>query len=566
VDEASLSRKEQFLARLRIFAELSGEELADLALIAREYTFEEGAVIAYQRDLAEAMIIVYEGRLYASHVDEQGLVRDSYAYETGEYFEDVWLFKPGTHWGTVKGSGDGHLLMIGHDDFVHFLHRHPEAIGFLVLSDEAAQVAEGTLVAEETRRFKGLGLVADEIVEYFERRSGYLLIFRVAWPILVYLFWVALVNLVMEPGSTLAIVASVIPGLALLIFLAIQILDWSNDYFVVTNKHLIHREFDLRRMRTRVVKVPIDQVQSVEILKPSLLATILNTGSARITTASQFGVLVFDFIDHPREVKNIINTLRQQVKAVDAGRELATMRSAIEEYFQAAPAYTEIERPAEADAGEPVQRRNLWDIIRRAVSSRVVEGDTVTYRKHFFVLFRKLIILGLVDLALFAGLVLVTDLTLAVILLGLWIIGLGWLIWRFEDWRNDTFRVDSQYVLDIDRRPFGFGESRKQAELGNVQNVNSVRPGLLPTLFNYGNVIIETAGATADITFENVVNPNHIQSDIFERRDAFRRQQHIRDGVRRRREYAVLLDVYQQAQEQGRIPGRTPGSRPEEQA
>jgi signal-transduction protein with cAMP-binding, CBS, and nucleotidyltransferase domain len=107
VDEASLSRKEQFLARLRIFAELSGEELADLALIAREYTFEEGAVIAYQRDLAEAMIIVYEGRLYASHVDEQGLVRDSYAYETGEYFEDVWLFKPGTHWGTVKGSAMG---------------------------------------------------------------------------------------------------------------------------------------------------------------------------------------------------------------------------------------------------------------------------------------------------------------------------------------------------------------------------------------------------------------------------------------------------------------------------
>jgi hypothetical protein len=118
--------------------------------------------------------------------------------------------------------------------------------------------------------------------------------------------------------------------------------------------------------------------------------------------------------------------------------------------------------------------------------------------------------------------------------------------------------VTDRYVIDIDRKPFGFGESRKQAELGNVQNVNADRPGLIPTIFNFGNVIIETAGATADITFESVPSPSVIQSDIFKRRDAEQQKKQFADGERRRKEYAVLLDVYKQAEEQGRLPRRTP--------
>jgi uncharacterized membrane protein YdbT with pleckstrin-like domain len=147
---------------------------------------------------------------------------------------------------------------------------------------------------------------------------------------------------------------------------------------------------------------------------------------------------------------------------------------------------------------------------------------------------------------------------MGIIFVVLFLLDLGWIIWQIEDWRNDTFQLTDRYVIDIDRRPFGFGESRKQAELANVQNVNADRPGLIPTLFNYGNVIIETAGATADITFENVPNPSVIQSDVFRRRDAQQQVQRTAEGERRRKEYAVLLDVYKQAEEQGRLPRRTP--------
>ena len=91
-----------------------------------------------------------------------------------------------------------------------------------------------------------------------------------------------------------------------------------------------------------------------------------------------------------------------------------------------------------------------------------------------------------------------------------------------------------------------------------MQNVSATRPSFLATLFNYGNVKIETAGAAANIIFENVHNPNKIQNEIFGRRDAFQRLQANNARKQQRREYGLLLDVYKQALEQDRIPQRTP--------
>jgi uncharacterized membrane protein YdbT with pleckstrin-like domain len=133
-----------------------------------------------------------------------------------------------------------------------------------------------------------------------------------------------------------------------------------------------------------------------------------------------------------------------------------------------------------------------------------------------------------------------------------------WFIWNLENWRNDTFQVSDKYVVDIDRKPFGFSESRKQASIANIQNVNAARPGLLPTIFNYGFVYIETAGVDTDITFEYVPHPSQIQADIFQRLEAHEQSQRKQLGADRREEYTVLLDVWKQAMEQDRVPRRTP--------
>ena len=574
-----MTSKLDFLAQLPLFKALTEPELVALARISQEYEFEEGAVIAYQRDVADSLYIVRNGRLFARSVDGRGIVRETHVYSAHDYFDAQWLFAEDAHPATIRATEPGSLIIIKGSDFLGFLDRNRRVLGRLQPEfDTEGQVASGLpakawemaqkVRVKADRRSASVSLLPNELVEYSSRRSIWFLLIRTFGPLMsmIFLPLVAYFLLVNISASAATIVAGLI-GAAALFFLLFRALDWSNDYFVITNKHLIHREFDLRTFRTTINKIPMEQVQSVEIDKPTLVANIFNIGTARITTASAKGILYFDNIDQPIEVKETLNRLSKQVRALDAGREQATMRRSLENYFQVQPAYAPVENGDGDGGGETAVAKpseSLGTRVWKRYTWRLEEDGVITYRKHFFILFREIAWPATAFIILFIaqmGLIRVFQFTwsqIGIIFLILGILNFGWLIWEIEDWRNDTFQLTERHVIDIDRKPFGFGESRKQADLANVQNVNADRPGLIPTIFNYGDVIIETAGATADITFEDVPNPSVIQSDIFQRRDAQQRIKRAGEGERRRKEYAVLLDVYKQAEEQGRLPRRTP--------
>ena len=567
----SPEEKADFLGRLEIFSELEEDELLDLALIAHEYEFDEGATIAYQRDIAEEFIAVAEGRLFASQVDGQGVVRDSHSYFPEEYLSDAWLFTPQAHPATVQGAEPGRLLTIRRDDFLELLHEYEYLVDYLELSDEALDVAEQMQFGREDATATDLSLTPEEQVLYWERRSGWRLFLEIIVPLVLFLGWMVFLMVYASLPSTWAALLILLPGLLVLSIIIWRTLDWANDYFVITSKHLIHHEYSLRGFQVVVVKVPVDQVQSVEIEKPSLGATILGVGTAAITTAAAAGSIRFDWINDPQEVADIIHQLRAQAREVDAGQTQAALRAALEEHYQSDPAYRKIEPPEEElaeydgyeeyiDFEDTVQAglRGMRWRLGRIFGTRLVDGDVITYRKHPFTLFARTWWQWLLLVVFFAIATWIQDAFVGAALGVLSFILVLWLIWRYLDWRNDLFQLTNRYVFDIDRLPLGFGESRKQAELGNIQNVNAERPGLLPTVFNFGNVAIETAGASADIVFEKVSNPSRVQSEIFQRRDAFLSMRRTTDRVQRRKEFAVMLDVYQQALEAGRIPRRMP--------
>lgn len=579
-----MTNKPEFLGSLSIFANLNEAELTALSRISHEYSFLKGATIAFQGDVADSMYIVRSGRLYAKVIDNRGAVRESpftRGYKSGEWFGESWLFTPGAYPATVKAMEDGRLIIIKSQDFLTFLTQNRAALDKLEpeldeenqpiqgLSVEAWAEAQKMAIKERKRRASDLTLLPDELVEYFSRRSRWYLFLRVFWPVFFILFLPLLfVLLPAEPfylniARYAALIIGEIVAVGLLLF---RYIDWRNDYFVITNQHLTHHEFELRSFVTRLVMVPIEQVQSVTIDKPTLISNLFNIGTARVTTASQAGTVLFDNIDDPRQVKLTLNRLIGRVQALDAGITQTAMRRSLAGHFQLPPAYEPVQDEEEAAAAPPPaakQRRSPnW---RSRLGWRVEENDVVTYRKHIFVLIKRLLPPGALMLLIFAlsigilvtfGLQWLPWVALIATIVGL--VVLGWLVWRFEDWRNDTFQVTNRFVMDIDRKPFGFGESRKQAALSNIQNVSAERPGFLPTLFDYGYVLIETAGATADIRFESVPHPSHIQADIFKRLDEYRRQQRVREGAARRQEYAVLVDVYRQIMEQSPIPPRTP--------
>ncbi|MCB8923116.1 MAG: cyclic nucleotide-binding domain-containing protein [Ardenticatenaceae bacterium] len=570
-----------FLAQLPIFQTLTYEEIEALAGISQEYAFENDAIIAYQRDVADSLYILRSGRLFAKTVDEQGITRGSRSYLPGDYFGERWLFAPDAQPATVLGKGNGRVLIIKGSDFLQFLDENKQVLPNLEpvydqsdnilsgLSEEAWQEVQ-KIRAKGDRKSSAISLLPDELVEYQSRRSRYNLLLRLLLPgsLIVLALMLIYVFLPTMPTGGMGLLVS-FGGSALILFvlllwLGFNYLDWRNDYFVITNKHLVHREFNLRTFRTDVVKISIDKVQSVEIDKPNLLTNLFNIGTARITTAAQAGTVYFDNIDDPTLVRDTLNRLSERVKALDAGREQAVMRESVEKHFQAKRPLQVIE-DEDVETSAPVkQGESFSQRLRRRYKWRVEENGVITYRKHLFVLLRNIAwplgLLLFISLGLFA----VTK-AFMIPINQFWPIALllitgdlAWLVWNVEDWRNDTFQLTDRLVIDIDRRPFGFGESRKQAALSNIQNVNASRPGLLQTIFNFGMVSIETAGAESDITFEDIPQPSVIQSDIFKRLDEFQQKQRVKEGAQRRKEYAVLLDVYKQAMEQGRIPRRTP--------
>lgn len=566
-----------FLDQLPIFKNLTEEQLDELADICQEYEFDEGAVIAYQRDVADSLYIVQNGRLYAQTLDKQGVVRGSKQYFPGDHFKEHWLFAPDTHDATVTAASDGQMVVINGQDFLKFLIANPKVLPNLAPEDDDDDSGGGLSHAgwEEAKKVEGrsdrkssaVNLLPDELVEYQARRSRWYLLIKLFWPLLGLLLLPSILFIILTSWGALSNVFTlIIVGFTAFIFLVIvlfRFVDWLNDYFVITNKHLIHHEFDLRGFRITINKIPVKQVQSVEILKPSLLANLFKIGSAKVTTAAQKGIITFDNIDDPRLVQEALNRLTSRVRALDEGEAQSVMRQSLENHFEIPPPLRDYDDEAEEKTQTPTKVTG-WQRIRNRFAWRVVEGNTITYRKHFFTLIAgvwlpTLIALGIVGVGYL--LMLYTDIS-GPILIAIFgfadLFILGWFIWNFENWRNDTFQVSDRFVIDIDRQPFGFSESRKQAPIANVQNVNADRPGLLPTIFNYGEVYIETAGVDADITFEYVPHPSLIQADIFQKLEAFEQTQRKQRGADRREEYTVLLDVWRQALEQDRIPRRTP--------
>ena len=573
-----------FLAKLPIFDRLTDEEVGLIAGISREHSFESGSIIAYQRDVADSLYLVKSGRLYAQQLGKSGAVLKTETYEAGDYFKDTWLFEQASHPHTIHGTENGRLLIITQKDFLHFLKDNPDALNGLNpsydndepgagLSADAWEMAIRTSIKAD-KTSKSVELMPDELVEFYTRRSRWYLAVKMILPLIGMFFALSFGAILLSSAffegkvafvnGALPAFVFVIPAIAAIFF----ILDWRNDYFVITNKHLSHHEFELTKLRSRVNKIPIDKIQSISTIKPSFFANLFNYGTARITTSSQTGNVYFDNIDHPERVTATLERLQRQSKDLTAGLIQAAMRNSLESHFQIESSYQEVEGQTAVSAPQKSESatKNFSQNIRRRYGTHLVEEGTITYRKNFFAFMHTIIWPALVNigiLLILAGLIRFYGAETFILwassgLLFIMLFTTGWLIWQVEDWRNDAFQLTPLYVIDIDRKPFGVSESRKQAGLGNVQNVTANKPTFWATVWNYGDVHIETAGAVADIVFEQVAHPNRVQSEIFQRLEQYKQREKVNEGTQRRQEYAVLMDVYKQATEQNRIPQRTP--------
>lgn len=86
---------------------------------------------------------------------------------------------------------------------------------------------------------------------------------------------------------------------------------------------------------------------------------------------------------------------------------------------------------------------------------------------------------------------------------------------QFTDYYLDIDIVTNDRIIDIEQTSL-FGRSVSELDLSRIQDVHSEVKGIIPTLFGYGTVKIQTAGEDKNFVFKQVSNPHVVRQRILE--------------------------------------------------
>ena len=86
---------------------------------------------------------------------------------------------------------------------------------------------------------------------------------------------------------------------------------------------------------------------------------------------------------------------------------------------------------------------------------------------------------------------------------------------EWYNWFNDVYILTSERIIDIEQKSF-FHRVVSETTWDKVQDVTYEIIGILPTLFDYGRIQIQTAGAKDVICMDQVAHPKEWQAKIME--------------------------------------------------
>jgi hypothetical protein len=416
------------------------------------------------------------------------------------------------------------LLVLSRQNFEKLYKQKPALKLNLEVAIRSRQLARSLL-------FKWLR--PDEVVYFLARKHPVILYQSLGLPILAFVVPLGLFYgwFAIAPFFIVGFAAwlSLIAVIGWIIWLVV---DWGNDYYIVTNQRVVWLEkvvgiYDSRQ------ESPLSTVLSVGI-EANPLGRALDFGDVIIRTF--VGKIPFSHVTHPHQAARMIEEYWQRTREAAVGLEKEAMKDAIRKRL----GIPIPPKPKTETASPPPPAPKGVNLLRMLGSNtlklRYESGDTVIYRKHWIVLLIEawMPVLGMLTVIVlffqrlyqlvrtpgetfisFNGGISVDAWAGALVILLL--VLFGWFVYRVMDWSNDKFEVTAEQIIDLDKKPFGT-ETRNAAQLENILGTEYRRIGLLGNIFNFGTVYI-TVGGTK-FAFEDVMDPAAVQSDINRRRAA----------------------------------------------
>ena len=312
-------------------------------------------------------------------------------------------------------------------------------------------------------------------------------------------------------------------------------IDWSNDYSIVTNLRVVWLErvaflYDSRQ------EAPLTTLQSVDV-QTSQMGRMLGYGNIVVRTIS--GPLILPDVESPEDVAALIqqqwNFSKVDRRKDDIVRMEETLRNRLQPNQAASSTGTNFTQVDEIM--KPGFLQSFWADFFKV---RYEGGGVVTYRKHWYILLKKTwkpALAAIIGLLLWLGRLMdvytfTPMLETLVLLAFVWMGVLAWWVYDYVDWRNDTYQITPEQIIDIERKPLG-KEIKKVAQLDNILSIEYKRIGLMGLFLNFGTVTV--AVGTSMFTFEFVYDPSRVQQDLFASM-ALRQQRKKTDEINEERE------------------------------
>jgi len=514
-----------FIRKIHLFSDLSEDDLNDVARALSDEQYEPGAKIIEQGTQGGSLYILFHGNVRVSrrHNNREEVLANLVRQD---YFGEEELFRKRVRSASITATSKTEVLVLGREKMEELLKDAPALKPIL-------EVVVNSHKLWREQKFKWVR--KDEDVYFVARKH----------PILVWTALIApLVSLLLPLGGIIfgllvnagwPIAISLVVLLIIVGWIVWVVVDHENDYYVVTSQRVVWVEKVVGIFDSRT-EAPLGTVLSVGV-ETDQLGRIMDYGNVIIRT--YVGKIAFNHVGRPRLAARIIEEYWGRTKEHNLAAEKDAMKDAIRKRLGlppvALPPKPADETPAEAQTKRPGA---LTIVLSRFFSLRLEDGETVTYRKHSFVLLEQvwlpsLILLGLLIWWIGRIIALGSDPTqivfgfvkgvgwqvdtLILTLPGLMVPFLLWWGYQYWDWTNDIFQVTPDQVIDIDKTPFGT-EQRRAAPLENILSTESKRIGLLGNAFNYGTVYITVGGSKLE--FQDVFDPATVQSDIDRRRMA----------------------------------------------
>lgn len=165
----------------------------------------------------------------------------------------------------------------------------------------------------------------------------------------------------------------------------------------------------------------------------------------------------------------------------------------------------------------PGQRKDesVFIFIRRHPVSYIIAG-------WIFIL---MILLGIIGyLIIYFSPSLVREIyNIAVIVINLYLLfAISFTFVAVLDYYFDIHIVTDRRVVDIDQNRL-FNRQIDELSLEDIEDVSSTVGGILGTVFNFGNVEIQTAGTKPNFIFENIPSPREVTQLILDLADQAKR-------------------------------------------